>query len=124
MNILFRVVALVLMSSSYFSVAYAVDGSGDTYEQEADRVAGSRPSPIMRKGKNTTQMRKGVKGQAATSAKRKLTTKMKKKITGKSATSIKGKVNTGAGASAINGDDCNPLCGMKGVGKEQSQPAQ
>ncbi|MCW8945334.1 MAG: hypothetical protein OQL27_11215 [Sedimenticola sp.] len=78
--------------------------AGDDYEQEADRVSDTvrRPAPVMRN-------RAGTANQAARSA---------------AQTVGSTKVETGAGSRAINRDDCNPLCGMKGVGQEQSQPAQ
>ena len=77
----------------------------DRLEQEADSVAEGRPSPMQRKGGGAQlQMQKGVQGRTATSA--------------------SDGVNTGAGARAINRDECNPLCGMQGIGDASSQPAQ
>ncbi|MCW8929492.1 MAG: hypothetical protein OQL19_04560 [Gammaproteobacteria bacterium] len=31
---------------------------------------------------------------------------------------------SGMETRAINGDECNPLCGMQGIGEASSQPAQ
>ncbi|MES9871521.1 MAG: hypothetical protein ABW146_00315 [Candidatus Sedimenticola sp. 6PFRAG7] len=77
--------------------------SGDEYEHEADNVADTyyRPAPVM-KG------RAGESKSVTRGAARKTTTAQE----------------TGAGARAINGDECNPLCGMLETGQERAQPAQ
>lgn len=109
--------SLVFLGLLFNLPVQAIDGPGDDYEQEADRVANSvRPAPVMRGGQSSQSapvMRKPATTNQAAPAMR-----------GRTSSPATMQRGMGINPRALGGEDCNPLCGMQGVGEAASQPVQ